>query len=168
MATPLAQAALTELREKVGRPCHATFAYHWARMIELVAAAERAKELLEDKEIVDPDVKNEVVRTKEGNGVGAVEAPRGTLIHNYWTDREGIITKANLIVATNNNAGAIDKSLKVASKQIFEDKAYLTLKLPKPMIRDDADTLPKHLKDYQQTRHLLSIAWHARDPMERQ
>ncbi|WXG44127.1 MAG: Ni/Fe hydrogenase subunit alpha [Promethearchaeati archaeon SRVP18_Atabeyarchaeia-1] len=136
MATPLAQAALTELREKVGRPCHATFAYHWARMIELVAAAERAKELLEDKEIVDPDVKNEVVRTKEGNGVGAVEAPRGTLIHNYWTDREGIITKANLIVATNNNAGAIDKSLKVASKQIFEDKAYLTLKLPKPMIRD--------------------------------
>lgn len=135
MATPLAQSALDEFRNKVGRPCHATFAYHWARVIELVAAAERAKQLLEDKEIVSADVKIETVKPKEGNGVGIVEAPRGTLIHNYWTDREGIITKANLIVATNNNAGAIDKSLMVASKQLFEEQAHLKLKLPLPMVK---------------------------------
>jgi F420-non-reducing hydrogenase large subunit len=134
MATPIAQEDFKEFRDKVGRPCHATFAYHWARMIELVAAAEVAKGLLEDEEIVSADVKNSVVKTIEGNGVGVVEAPRGTLIHNYWTDKEGIIVKANLIVATNQNAGAIDKCIKVASKQIFEEKAHLKLKLPKPMV----------------------------------
>jgi F420-non-reducing hydrogenase large subunit len=135
MATPLAQEALKEFRDKVGRPCHATFAYHWARVIEIMAAAEKAKQLLEDKDIVSTDVKNEVVKPKEGNGVGVVEAPRGNLIHNYWTDRDGIITKANLIVATNNNAGAIDKCLQAASRQIFEEKLHLKLKLPEPMVK---------------------------------
>lgn len=134
METPLAQVALKEFRDKVGRPCHATFAYHWARVIELLAAAEKAKQLLEDKDIVRTDVKNEIVKPEEGNGVGVVEAPRGTLIHNYWTDKEGVIVRANLIVATNNNAGAIDKCLKAASKQLFEEKAHLKLKLPEPMV----------------------------------
>jgi F420-non-reducing hydrogenase large subunit len=135
IASPLAQAALNEFRDKVGRPCHATFAYHWARVIELLAATEKAKELLEDIDIVSTDVKNEIAKPREGNGVGAVEAPRGTLIHNYWIDSEGVIVKANLIVATNNNAGAIDKCLKVASKQLFEEKAHLKLKLPEPMVK---------------------------------
>jgi F420-non-reducing hydrogenase large subunit len=135
MATPLAQTALREFRDKVGRPCHATFAYHWARVIELLAATERAKQLLEDKDIVSTDVKNDGVETKEGNGVGIVEAPRGTLIHNYWSDKEGIITKANLIVATNNNAGAIDKSLMAVSKQLLEERAHLKIKFPEPMVK---------------------------------
>jgi F420-non-reducing hydrogenase large subunit len=133
MTTPLAQSALKEFRDKAGRPCHATFAYHWARVIELLAAAEKAKALLEDDDIVSTDLRIMNVKPREGNGVGVVEAHRGTLIHNYWTDKEGIITKANLIVATNHNMGAIDKSLKVASKQLFEDKAHL--KLPEPMVK---------------------------------
>jgi len=135
MTTPLAQSALKEFREKAGRPCHATFAYHWARVIELLAATEKAKTLLEDGDIVSKDVKIADVKPREGNGVGVVEAPRGTLIHNYWSDKEGIITKANLIVATNNNIGAIDKCLKAASKQLFEEKAYLKLKLPDPIVK---------------------------------
>jgi F420-non-reducing hydrogenase large subunit len=135
MATPQAQSELKEFRDKAGRPCHATFAYHWARVIELLGAAERCKELLEDEETVSTDVKIEDIRPREGNGVGVVEAPRGTLIHNYWTDKEGIITKANLITATNNNVGAINKSLKVASKQLFEEKMHTRLKLPEPMAK---------------------------------
>nr|MDO8097858.1 Ni/Fe hydrogenase subunit alpha [Candidatus Njordarchaeota archaeon] len=135
MTTPLAQSALEEFRDKAGRPCHATFAYHWARVIELLAAAEKARALLEDADIVNTDVKIADIKPKEGNGVGVVEAPRGTLIHNYWSDKEGVITKANLIVATNNNIGAIDKCLKAASKQLFEEKVHLKLKLPTPMVK---------------------------------
>ncbi|WXG43343.1 MAG: Ni/Fe hydrogenase subunit alpha [Promethearchaeati archaeon SRVP18_Atabeyarchaeia-1] len=134
MATPRGNEALKQFRDKLGRPCHATFAYHWARVIELLDAVGSAKRLLEDPDIVSKDYKLETVEPLEGCGVGVVEAPRGTLIHNYWTDKEGIITKANLIVATNHNIGAIEKSLKIIAKQVIEDKAHEKLKLPKPMI----------------------------------
>jgi F420-non-reducing hydrogenase large subunit len=134
MATARGNEALKQFRDKLGRPCHATFAYHWARVIELLDAVGSAKKLLEDPDIVSKDYKLENVEPREGNGVGVVEAPRGTLIHNYWTDREGIITRANLIVATNHNVGAIEKSLKIIAKQVIEDKAHEKLKLPKPMI----------------------------------
>jgi len=134
MATPLAQQALEEMRTKLGRPVHATFAYHWARLIELIQAAEEIEALLKDPDIVSKDVKLSTVEPKKGNGVGCVEAPRGTLIHNYWTDERGIITKVNMIVATNNNIGGIEKSLMVAAKQILEQKAHESLKFPEPMI----------------------------------
>jgi len=134
MATPRANEALKEFRAKVGRPCHATFAYHWARAIELLDAVGKAKKLLEDPDIVSRDYKLEKVEPREGCGVGVVEAPRGLLVHNYWTDKYGIMTKANLIVATNHNIGAIEKSLNVIAKQVIEDKIHEKLKLPKPMI----------------------------------
>jgi F420-non-reducing hydrogenase large subunit len=134
MATPLAQGALEEMRDALGRPIHATFAYHWARIIELVQAIEEIEILLKDPDIVSTDIKLSDVEPKKGNGVGCVEAPRGTLIHHYWTDEKGIITKTNLVVATNNNIGGIEKSLMDAAKAIFEDKAHESLKLPDPMI----------------------------------
>ena len=134
MATPIAQEALQEMRDALGRPIHATFAYHWARIIELVQAIEEAEILLNDPDIVSTDVKLSDVEPKKGNGVGCVEAPRGTLIHHYWTDERGIITKTNLIVATNNNIAGIEVSLLEAAKQIFEQKAHEGFKLPDPMI----------------------------------
>lgn len=134
MATPLAQEALGEMRTKLGRPIHATFAYHWARIIELVQAMEEIEALLKDPQTVSKDVKLMDVEPKKGDGVGCVEAPRGTLIHHYWTDERGIITKANMIVATNNNIGGIEKSLMEVAKQLFEQKVHQKLKLPKPMI----------------------------------
>jgi F420-non-reducing hydrogenase large subunit len=134
MATPRANEALKEFRTKVGRPCHATFAYHWARAIELLDAVGKAKKLLEDPDIVSKDYKLEKVEPREGSGVGVVEAPRGLLVHNYWTNKEGIITKVNLIVATNHNLGAIEKSLNITAKQIIEERIHEKLKLPKPMI----------------------------------
>ena len=135
MATPLADAALKEMRELVGRPSHHTFAYHYARVVEMVQAAEWIKTLLEDPEIVSTDVKLSDVEPRAGEGVGIVEAPRGTLLHNYESDDKGILQKANLIVATNNNIAGIEKSLMVAAKQVFEDKAHESLKLPEPLVK---------------------------------
>ena len=81
------------------------------------------------------DVKLSDVEPRAGDGVGIVEAPRGTLLHNYESDDKGMLVKANLIVATNNNIAGIEKSLMVAAKQIFEDKAHESLKLPDPMVK---------------------------------
>ena len=134
MATPIANDALKEMREALGRPIHATFAYHWARIIELVQAIEEISTLLKDPEIVSTDLKLSDVQPKKGDGVGCVEAPRGTLLHHYWTDERGIITKVNMVVATNNNIGGLELSLKDAAKQIFNQKARESLELPEPMI----------------------------------
>jgi len=135
MATPLADAALKEMRELVGRPSHHTFVYHYARVVEMVQAAEMIKMLLEDPQIVSTDVKLSDVEPKAGEGVGVVEAPRGTLLHNYESDDKGILVKANLIVATNNNIAGIEKSLMVAAKQIFEEKVLEKITLPEPMVK---------------------------------
>jgi F420-non-reducing hydrogenase large subunit len=135
MATPLADAALKEMRELVGRPSHHTFAFHYARIVELVQAAEWIKTLLEDPDIVSTDVKLSDVEPKAGDGVGIVEAPRGILLHNYESDDKGILTKANLVVATNNNIAGIEKSLMTAAKQIFEQEAHKDLKLPDPLVK---------------------------------
>ncbi|MHA1939750.1 MAG: Ni/Fe hydrogenase subunit alpha [Candidatus Thorarchaeota archaeon] len=135
MATPLADAALKEMRELVGRPSHHTFAYHYARIVEMVQAFEWVATLLQDPEIVSTDVKLADVEPKAGDGVGIVEAPRGTLMHNYISDDKGMLTNANLVVATNNNIAGIEKSLMTAAKQIFEDKAHESLKLPEPMVK---------------------------------
>ena len=135
METPLAQEALKEFRDALGRPCHATLAYNWARIIELVQAMEKAKMLLEDPDIVSTDIKLADVEPREGEGIGIVEAPRGLLIHHYWSDEKGICRKANLIVATNHNIATVEKSFLVTAKQIFEEKIHEKLKLPEPMIK---------------------------------
>ncbi len=135
MATPMAQAALEEMRELVGRPSHHTFAYHYARVVEMVQAAENIQALLEDPEIVSTDVKLSDVEPRAGDGVGIVEAPRGTLIHNYECDENGYIVRANLIVATNNNIAGIEKSLMDAARFIFEQQGHKDLKLPDPIVK---------------------------------
>ncbi len=135
METPRAQEELEKLREVLGRPSHATFAYHWARLIEIIESVEKTKILLSGPDIVSTDVKLADVSPKEGEGVGIIEAPRGTLVHNYWSDADGIVTRANLIVATNNNLGAIELGLKQLAKKVFEEKIHEQLKLPEPIIK---------------------------------
>lgn len=120
MATPRAQAELEEFRALFGRPAQATLLYHWARLIEDVYAYEHAIELLEDKSITDPNVRT-VVEPKAGRGVGCLEAPRGTLIHDYSTDENGLITRANLIVGTTHNLGPINMSVNQAAKMLIKD-----------------------------------------------
>ena len=118
--TSYAQAELEEFRAKFGRPAQATLLYHWARLIEEVYACEHAIDLLNDPEITDPNIRAEVV-PKAGRGVGCVEAPRGTLIHDYTTDDNGLITSANLIVGTTHNLGPINMSVHQAAKALIKD-----------------------------------------------
>ena len=135
MATPLADEALTAMRAKIGNVIHNTFAYHWARLIELVESIETISNLLQDPDIVNPDCKTLDVQPREAEGVGIVEAPRGLLLYHIWSDDDGICKKANLLVATNHNIAGIEKTLMHVAKQIFEDKALEGLKLPDPWIK---------------------------------
>jgi F420-non-reducing hydrogenase large subunit len=116
MATPLAQEACEKLFATLGgKPVHHTLANHWARVVELLYAAERMKELAEDPELTDPNIRT-IPEAVPREGVGVVEAPRGTLIHHYETDERGLIRKANLIVATQNNAARVAMSVEKAAK----------------------------------------------------
>jgi len=121
MATPLAQAAYEQFFDVMGgKPAHGTLAYHWARLVEALYAAERMKELLEDPEITSTEIRTLPTQTPD-EGVAITEAPRGTLIHNYWTDGNGILTQVNLIVATNHNAAPIAMSVEKAAKAMIKD-----------------------------------------------
>ncbi len=123
ISTPMAQAELEMFREKFGRPAHATLLYHHARLIEAVYACERAIEILKTPQIINTDVRAKA-EPKAGRGVGCVEAPRGTLIHDYTTDENGLITKANLIVGTTHNLAAINLSVDKAAKDLIKKGIY--------------------------------------------
>src|SRR5208282_875217 len=120
MATPQAQKACDEFFNTLGgKPVHHTLANHWARVVEMISAAERIVELINDPEITGTNLRV-IPSAKPGVGVGVVEAPRGTLYHHYETDAQGLITKANLIVATQNNAARIAMSVEKAAKGLLK------------------------------------------------
>jgi F420-non-reducing hydrogenase large subunit len=123
MATPLAQKEFEEFRESFGRPVQLTLLYHWARLIELLYHAEHAVELLNDHDITSKDIR-ETVKPRAARGIGCVEAPRGTLIHDYETDAYGMIVNANIIVGTTHNNAPINMSVKQAAKTVIKDGNY--------------------------------------------
>jgi len=118
MATPLAQEMYEKYVATLGKPVHHTLANHYARAIELMYAAERLKELAYDPELTGENIRTipSEIPTK---GIGVVEAPRGTLIHHYETDERGVITKANLIVATQGNSARMAMSVEKAAKGLI-------------------------------------------------
>ncbi len=119
MATALAQKEYEVMYETLGgKPVHATLAMHWARLIELLYSAEHCLALAEDREITGKDLQTPITEIPE-EGVGIVEAQRGTLTHHYWTDEKGIVKKANIIVGTTNNNSAICMSIKKAAEKIL-------------------------------------------------
>ncbi len=119
MATPEAQAYYEKFFETLGgKPVHSTLATHWARLIELLYAAEHSVELASDETITDPNVHTIPTETPT-EGIGIVEAPRGTLTHHYKTDERGLVTAVNLIVGTTNNYAAIDMSIVKAAKGLI-------------------------------------------------
>jgi F420-non-reducing hydrogenase large subunit len=118
MATPVAQEAYEKFFSTLGgRPVHATLAMNWARLVELMYATEHMYNLSRDPEITSRDVRAPLGTPREG--VGVVEAPRGTLFHHYWTDGDGLIMKANLIVATGNNNAGMCMSVKKAAQGVI-------------------------------------------------
>ncbi len=133
MATPLAQEHYERFYETLGskkvnghyQPVHYRLATHWARLVELLYAAERMLELAQDPEITAPDVRVEVTNVPQ-EGIGSVEAPRGTLTHHYQTDKNGILTKVNLIVGTTNNYAPMAMSVKKAAQGLIKKGTVVT------------------------------------------
>ena len=133
MATPKAQEAYEQMYETLGankvggryEPVHYRLATHWARLVELMYASERMLELVTDPEITDPNVRGEITETPT-EGIGCVEAPRGTLTHHYKTDENGILTDVNLIVGTTNNYAPISISIKKAAQALIKKGEIIT------------------------------------------
>ncbi len=120
MATPLAQEQYEKMYATLGgKPVHHRLAIHWARLIELLYAAEHWVELATDPEITSPNVHTKPTEIPT-EGVGIVEAPRGTLTHHYWTDEKGLLTKVNLIVGTTNNYAPIQMSTNKAARALIK------------------------------------------------
>jgi F420-non-reducing hydrogenase large subunit len=119
MATPKAQAAYERMYQTLGgKPVHAVLATHWARIVEMLYAGERALELATDPDITSPEIRTVPTETPT-EGVGCVEAPRGTLYHHYATDSRGMVRKVNLIVGTTNNHAAIAMSIRLAARKLI-------------------------------------------------
>ena len=124
MATPLAQAEYERYFKTLtgdssgNTPVHQTLATHWARVVELIYAAERTIELALDEEITSPDIRTIPTETPT-EGIASLEAPRGTLTHHYVTDERGILQKVNLIVGTTNNHASISMSVKKAAQGLI-------------------------------------------------
>ena len=126
MATPLAQTEYERMYSTLGgKPVHATLAMHWARLVELLYSAERCLELAMDPEITGKELRSPLGPIP-GEGVGIVEAQRGTLTHHYWTDYKGIVTKVNIIVGTTNNHAAICMSIKKAAEGFIKKGVEVT------------------------------------------
>lgn len=154
MSTPKAQAAYEEFFKVLGgKPVHHTLANHLARSIEMINAAERMQELLNDPEITSPDVRR-IPTSIPKEGIGVVEAPRGTLFHHYQTDERGCITMANLIVATQNNAARIAMSVERAAKGLIKggkvtegllNKVEMAFRAYDPCLGCATHSLPGHM-----------------------
>jgi F420-non-reducing hydrogenase large subunit len=133
MATSKAQEAFEKMYTTLGskksngryQPVHQRLATHWARLIELLYSAERMLELSLDERITDPNTRV-IAEEIPDEGVGCVEAPRGTLTHHYWTDEDGILTRVNLIVGTTNNYAPIAMSVKKAAESLINNGTEIT------------------------------------------
>ncbi len=126
MPTPKAQEHFERMYETFGsrkvdgryQPIHHRLATHWARLVELLYASEHMLELATDPEITSPNVRTIPGKIK-GKGIGSVEAPRGTLTHDYESDERGVLTKVNMIVGTTNNYAPMTMSIKRAAEKLI-------------------------------------------------
>jgi len=121
MPTPLAEQERREFLDySGGMPLHAPLAYHWTRMIELLSAAETIKELLHDDDITGSELMAGGPREQEG--VGVIEAPRGTLIHHYRVDENDLVTMCNLIVSTTHNNQAMNEAVRQVARRYLNGR----------------------------------------------
>ena len=117
MKTPLAQAEFLQFRALGnGQPVHGTFFYHYARLIETLAGVEEAAMYLQDPEVTGTHLQT-FGRWNNATGIGASEAPRGTLFHHYETDDSGKLTMVNLLIATGQNNPSMNRSITDVARQ---------------------------------------------------
>ena len=124
MGTPRADLELDEFRRRLGRVPSSSFHYHYARLIDTLHAAERIEELLRGPDILSPRVRS-FAEVNANEGIGVSEAPRGTLIHHYRVDDDGIVQWANLVIATGHNNLAMNRSVRQVAKR-YVKSAQLT------------------------------------------
>lgn len=121
ISTPLAEAERRDfMAYGNGKPIHAPLAYHWARMIEMLHSAEVIKDLLHDDDLVGETLMAEGIRV--GEGVGVIEAPRGTLFHHYHVGDDDLVSFCNLIVSTTNNNQAMNTAVREVAKRYLNGK----------------------------------------------
>jgi NAD-reducing hydrogenase large subunit len=121
ISTPFAEHERKEFVDYAGgSPLHAPLAYHWTRMIEMLHAAETIKELLHDDDLLGGELMVEGERQMDG--VGVIEAPRGTLFHHYRVDENDLITMANLIVSTTNNNQAMNEAIRHVARRYLHGR----------------------------------------------
>ncbi len=121
--TPVADTELEEFRQRCGLLVHSSFHYHYARLIELLHGLEKIELLLADPEILSKHVRSRASVNSLG-GVGAIEAPRGLLLHHYKVDEQGAIKWVNLIVATGHNNLAINRSVKQVAQHFIDGEHF--------------------------------------------
>jgi NAD-reducing hydrogenase large subunit len=125
ISTPEAEEARQAFRELAdGGQVHATMAYHWARMIELLHCAERIGELLTDPALLGGELRRTGERRREG--VGIVEAPRGTLFHHYVVGEDDLVERCNLLVSTTSNNEAMNRSIAAAARRALDGRETIT------------------------------------------
>ena len=125
ISTPLANEELREFKAYTnGKPNNHTMHTHWARLIEVLHCAESIRDLLHDKEILDVVERPKVNRRPEG--IGIIEAPRGTLMHHYKADEKGAITKCNLIVSTTHNNEPMNRAVQWVAQNVLDQQKEIT------------------------------------------
>jgi coenzyme F420-reducing hydrogenase alpha subunit len=123
MPTPRADEFLNQVKEVLPLPIKSTTGYHLARLAELIYCWEEAGNLVNDTELTSPEVRPKPIKPKAGEGYGIIEAPRGTLVHNYKINDQGFAEKVTLLVATQQNNYAINQSLFYEGKDLTPDSS---------------------------------------------
>ena len=123
MGTPLADKELVEFKQLSAGPVQSSFHYHHARLIDMLYGIEKIEEILSDPRILDKHVRA-TAGVNRLEGAGQAEAPRGTLMHNYKVDENGLITWANLVIATGQNNNAMNKGVLQAAKEYVKDGKF--------------------------------------------
>jgi F420-non-reducing hydrogenase large subunit len=119
MSTPIAREEYNTIKAQFDKPWNHTFLYHWARLTEIINSIEHAQHLLNHSDITGTDTMREIT-PKGGEGIGVIEAPRGTLIHHYKANNHGILTRVNLIVSTVSNNGGMDLGVKNMAQRLIK------------------------------------------------
>ena len=123
MGTPKADQELAEFKQLAAGPVESSFFYHHARLVEALYGIEKIEQILADPQILDKHVRA-TAGVNRLEGAGQIEAPRGTLSHHYKVDENGLITWANLVVATGHNNNAMNKGVLQAAKCYVKDGKF--------------------------------------------
>ena len=133
VGTPWADRELAELRQRSGQPANSSFAYHHARLVEIVACLEAIEALVRDPELMHGRIRSRASLNRN-EAVGVSEAPRGTLFHHYRVDDDGLLTSVNLIIATGQNNLAMNRTVHQIAQTYIPDPVPAGAEIPEAML----------------------------------